>query len=345
MRKTMNKRLFLMAACAMMAAVVMGQDNKADKLQVDGLRITVNEGADAHVTVALTSQPGFDVTVKVRSSDYSRLYVVDGAALFFTTENWNEPQTAYIKAIDDAICNGDAVIDVTLLSTSKDPNFNECKVVKQTRVKDNDKAGVSMTPATLELNPQSRNGNIFVKLQSAPAEDVTVVLRSTHSNVALSTSTLTFTSVNWNVLQKVGVTASSRVTGTEPVSVMSISRSESEAYNGIKGNCDIRIQGVEVVIPETTEAIDHSDDGDWEEEILNQKPDKKAKADKEKAQKPEKKLTPEQLKKQKEKEKAAQKKEAEKKKAAAKKAAEKKKAAAKKAAEKRKKEAAKKKKK
>lgn len=325
----MNKRFFLMAVIALMAAIAFGQD----KLIVEGLRIAVNEGGDAHITVSLAEQPGYDVTVKVRSSNYSRIYVVDGAALFFTRDNWQTPQTAYLKCLDDNICNGDENIEISLFTTSKDNTYNELKVVNQIRVKDNDKAGVAITPNPLELNAQSRNGNVFVKLQSRPMEEVTVVLRSTEANVALTQTTLTFTPETWNVLQKVGVTASSRVTGTEPMSIMCMTRSESEAYNGVKASSDVRIQGVEVIIPEVTEAIDHSDDGEWEEEVMNQKLDKKkAKTDKAKAEKPEKKLTPEQLKKQKEKEKAAQKK-----------AAEKKKAAAKKAAEKRKKEAAKKK--
>lgn len=357
----MKKNLILLAALALMPLMSFAQisdtEDRPEQLVIDGLRITVTEGGDAHVDVALAQQPGADVTVKVRSSNYSRLYISDGAALFFTPDNWQTAQTAYIKAIDDNICEGDETIDITIFSTSKDKQFNECKAIRQIRLKDNDKAGLSLTPNPLEINKQQKTGSVFVKLLAQPTADVKVVVRSTDSNVTLTDNVLTFTSVNWSAVQKVGVAINDRVTGTAPISLIASTRSESEAYNGISTSGALRIAGVEITETAEPIVVDHSDDGDVDD-LFDETPakgkDKKAKADKNKSQKadkgdkgqkqdpmtavdrkPQKQKSPEQLKKEKEKQKAAakkaaekKKKEAAKKKAAQKKAAQKKKAAA-----------------
>ena len=335
------KKLLLMAAAMLMPLIAFAQEDRPEQFVIDGLRIVVNEGGDAHVTVALAEQPTADVTVKVRSSNYSRLYIVEGGALFFTPDNWAEPQTTSLKAIDDAICEGDALIDITIFSTSKDKAFNECKAVRQIRVAENDEAALSLTPDPLVINKQNKSGNLFVKLLRQPTEDVKVVVRCTDSNVSLSGNTLTFTSVNWSAVQKVGVTINDRVNGQTAISLMATAHSEAEAFNGITVQAALRIAGVEVVEETAVAAEDHSDDGDVEEEETagKQKKEKASKPAKEEKQK-----TPEQLKKEKEKQKAAAKKAAEKKKkeTAKKKEAAKKEAAKKKAAAAKKKAAAKK---
>ena len=311
----MYKKLMMMAAALMLSVMVFGQE-MADQLVVSVTPAEMTEGEEARFTVALASAPQKEVTVKVRSFLLDRLVVQEGALLTFNEENWETPQSVVVKAVDDNISNGEQQAEVTLLAMSKEKAFNDCKRTLLINVKDNDQAGISITPNPIELNKQMRTGSIFVKLTTQPTSEVNVVVRSTDSNVSLTGNTMTFNALNWNVLQEVNVMASERVTGTEPISLVASSRSETTAYNCLTAGCDVRIAGVELKKDEPEPAPES------EEEV-----GKKGK------QKKEKQLSPEQLKKQREKEKAA-----------AKKAAEKKKAAAKKAAEKRKKEAAKKKK-
>lgn len=305
-----------MVTVAMLSAICFGQE-MTDKLELSVTPAVLVEGEDARFTIALAEEPKKEVTVRVRSMNESLLEVKEGQVLTFNSENWETPQNVMLQTVNDRISYNDTEVEVTVLSTSKEKAFNDGKRSVLITVKDNDQAGISITPNPLELNKQMRTGSIFIKLTTQPVHDVNVVVRSTDSNVNLTNNTMVFNSVNWNVLQEVNVVANERVTGTEPICLVASSRSETTAYNCITAGCDLRIAGVELKKDEPEPQPEPA-----AEDVSK----KKAKKEKE--------LTPEQLKKQREKERAA-----------AKKAAEKKKAAAKKAAEKRKKEAAKKKKK
>lgn len=221
-------------------------ENKTDKISVSGLRIAVKEGGDARLNVVLKEQPKKDVTVKVRSSNLHRMYVVEGAGMVFTKDNWNQPQSAFFKTIDDDVCMGSELIDVTVVTLSKDTAFNGCELTQQILVNDDEKAGLLLSSEMIELDEESRSGTVEMRLRSKPAEDVMVELRSTDRNVDLDNPVLFFTGHNWNSPQRVTIKADSRVSGREAIRLLCSSASASEVFDGLKVSAEIRIAGVDV---------------------------------------------------------------------------------------------------
>lgn len=315
----MKKTILLMAAIALMPALAMGQ--QAGRIVVSEGEKHATEGAEIQRTVKLAKAPTDVVTVKVMSSDEERLYVKTGAVMTFTAEDWDTPQTAVFEAVDDYTCNGDAHLQIIYFSTSKDKNFSECKRTEPVTVADNDLAAVSLTPNPLNLNKNTKNGFVFVRLKAQPTTGVQVVLRSNNPGITIAEPVVEFNTVNWNVVHKVPVALTGEVSALEELVITAETSSEAEAYNGISAQSGIRLVGTEAEIERKIEA-----DRQKAAELAAQQ---EADGKKGKAKKPK---SPEQLKKEQAKQKAA-----------AKKAAEKKRAEAKKAAEKRKKEAAKKK--
>lgn len=333
----MNKQLFLMAGIALMPVCAIAQQSR--QLVVSEGANHLTEGAVIERTVALAAAPGADVTVRVMSSDDERLDVKSGAVMTFTAENWDVPQTAVFEAVNDYTCNGDVELDITYFSISKDKAFSECKRVEKVTVEDNDKAALSITPNPVEINKMTKQGTLFVRLKAQPMSEVTVQLRSTSAAISIPTPIVTFSPVNWNVVQKVTVLLTGDMSALEGLEIEATSSSESAAYSSLSQTLTAILTGTEA----TKERLKAE-----EAARARQKAEAEAMKDGSK-QKKEKELTPEQKKKAAAKAKAAKKKEAEKAKKEAKKAkdkakAEAKKAAAKKAADK-KKAAAKKKKK
>ena len=66
---------------------------------------TSEGGAQATLSVVLAIEPTADVTVALSSSDTTE-GTVSPAALIFTPENWDHPQTATITGVDDTIADG-----------------------------------------------------------------------------------------------------------------------------------------------------------------------------------------------------------------------------------------------
>ncbi len=87
------------------------------------MQVTEAEG-DGHAasyTVALNSQPTADVTVTPISDDPTA--VVVGAELTFGTENWDQPQTVTVTAVDDEDKTHET-LSIAHAVTSDDPNYD-----------------------------------------------------------------------------------------------------------------------------------------------------------------------------------------------------------------------------
>ncbi|MEO0644830.1 MAG: DUF4347 domain-containing protein [Cyanobacteria bacterium J06650_10] len=88
-------------------------------------------------TVVLGTQPTSDVTVSL-SFDAGQL-TPDQASLVFTTENWQDPQTVTVSAVDDAEQEGIHTADISHTVTSSDPSYNGISVSDTTfTIQDND---------------------------------------------------------------------------------------------------------------------------------------------------------------------------------------------------------------
>ena len=184
--------------------------------------LTVDEGdtTGASYVVKLATEPSEDVTVTVSGHDSTDL-TVDGLSaentLTFTTSNWNTAQMVTVKAADDADGADDAV---TLTHTASGGNYAGVSAELKVTVTDDDR-GIVFTPTSLTVEEGDTTGASYaVKLSTEPSEDVTVTV-SGHSGTDLTlsglspTSTLTFTTANWNTAQMVTVKAADDADGAD----------------------------------------------------------------------------------------------------------------------------------
>jgi hypothetical protein len=186
----------------------------------DPTRLDTTEGGGAATfKLALNSKPLAAVTVKLSSSTPTE-GTVSPATLTFSTDNWNAPQTVTVTGVDDKVEDGDQQYSVLIgAATSTDKGYQglDPPDVSVTN-KDNDSAGVIVTPATgIDPNPgqsaqlvTSEGGDtatFVVSLTSQPTGNVTIAVSSSNTKEGtVSPATLTFTQNNYAAPQVVTVT-------------------------------------------------------------------------------------------------------------------------------------------
>jgi hypothetical protein len=92
-------------------------------VEIAGDPITNENGATFFFTIQLDSQPGDKVTILLISDTPSE-GVVSVESLEFNQGNWKNPKTIEVTGVPDGIQDGDAVYQITGISSSADPNFN-----------------------------------------------------------------------------------------------------------------------------------------------------------------------------------------------------------------------------
>jgi Ca2+-binding RTX toxin-like protein len=156
-------------------------------------------------------------------------------SLTFTPANWDTAQSVTVIGINDSIVDGDIEYKVvTAAAVSADPNYNNRKGsdVSLTN-KDNDTAGVSITPTETTATEGGANGTYSAVLKSQPIAPVTITL-TTGSQIE-PIAPITFTPNNWNVSQPVTVKAvdDAVVEGAHSGNITHIVTSSDAKYNGI----------------------------------------------------------------------------------------------------------------
>ncbi|WP_276308988.1 SwmB domain-containing protein, partial [Macromonas bipunctata] len=143
------------------------------------------------VTVTGVAVDGTNKTVKV--SFTRSLSAGDAVAVAYTDPTADNDVSA-IQGVD--------TLDVAAFSTST--------VVSSVRP-----TGVTITPTggSTQVTEGGATDTYTVVLDSAPTADVTITLDDTNGQVSLSTTTLTFTTANWNAAQTVTVTARNDTVG------------------------------------------------------------------------------------------------------------------------------------
>ena len=193
-------------------------ENDAVGVAIAPTSLTVTEGdaTGASYTVVLDSQPTADVTVTISGHDGTDVSVTP-STLTFTSENWETPQTVTVSAAQDEDAAADQAV---ILSHAVNGTGEYASVTAESvtvTITENDAAGVAIAPTSLTVIEGDATGASYtVVLDSQPTADVTVTI-SGHSgtDVSLDTSTLTFTSENWETPQTVTVSAGDVETSTE----------------------------------------------------------------------------------------------------------------------------------
>ena len=173
-------------------------DNDTAGVTVSPTSLTVNEGATDTYTVRLNTQPSGDVTVAI-SSDNTDV-TVSTPSLTFTSTTWSATQTITVTAAQDA----NAAVDMaTLTHNPSGADYNSNSVSNAT-VTDDETAGVTVTPTLLTLN-EGGTDTYTVVLDTQPTGTVTIRVADDSAEVNVSTSSLTFTTSDWNMAQTVTV--------------------------------------------------------------------------------------------------------------------------------------------
>jgi len=188
------------------------QDNDSAGLTASGASgLQVNEGgADASYSVRLTAQPNGAVLVSLSGGGQLN---VEPSALTFTDQNWDQPQTVTVQALDDAVDEGDSYQALVSYSLTGDPTYQGLPVAPQSvTVVDNDTAGVRLSTTAIQAD-RGDKATYTVALTSQPLDDVVVDLTTTGGvrldmpacNAEGAGACLVFTAANWNLPQTVTV--------------------------------------------------------------------------------------------------------------------------------------------
>ena len=179
--------------------------------------LSVPESGTAVYQVKLASQPSASTAVTVQafggSTDDSDLSVVGPfvqgqVELVFLVTNWNNYQMVTLNAApDDDAADGTARIRHRASGTGSDYNGVSTNLTA-TEI-DDDEAALTLSVSTLTVTEEGSAG-YTVKLATRPTGSVTVAVANASGDRDLtvtSGASLTFTTVNWNSVQSVSLSA------------------------------------------------------------------------------------------------------------------------------------------
>ena len=165
--------------------------------------LSVAEGSSATYLVVLDTQPSGPVTV-TPSVAGSTDVTVSPSPLTFTPSDWDTAQAVTVTAAVDA----DTTADTAAVSHAvAGGDYGSVSAPAVTvLVADGETLGVTITPTALPIT-EGGTADYTVVLDAAPADDVTVTLRTSGSGVTVNAATLTFTTTDWGTPQTVEVGA------------------------------------------------------------------------------------------------------------------------------------------
>ena len=177
-----------------------------DARQPVAVAVTEGDTAGDSYSVVLDSQPTADVTVTI--TGVTGDVTLNTTTLTFTSQNWDDAQTVTVTAIDDAIDENTETVTLTHTAASGDGDYEGASGTVTVSITDDDGAGLTLSPVAVSVTEGDTAGDSYsVVLDSQPTADVTVTISGVTGDVTLNTTTLTFTSGNWDDAQTVTVNA------------------------------------------------------------------------------------------------------------------------------------------
>jgi predicted RNA methylase len=194
------------AGIASKTVALTEQDNDTLAIVTDAANLTVPEEGTATLKVKLSHQPSgnIEVTLAIDAGGDPDITISSPASkrLSFTTSNWNSWQTVTLAAAKDSdVVNGTATLRLTSAGIAS-------KTVALTE-QDNDTLAILTTVTELQV-PEGGTGEFGVRLSHKPASSVTLTVARISGDTDISVTggaTLLFTSDNWNVWQRVTLSA------------------------------------------------------------------------------------------------------------------------------------------
>ena len=186
----------------------------------DGVvRIAETDATSHTIEVRLASQPSIDIIVAV-TTDSRQAQVVDGVSinmasytlLTFTPDNWDQPQTVTVRAVDDSFDENDphpTVVAVAVLRgegrLSVDGQVGSSGRHLPVEIADNDQAGLVLSPTSLALTEGGPAATVNVGLSSTPKKGAVVDLTATTSGLC-TVSPTSLADIQYNAPRTLTVT-------------------------------------------------------------------------------------------------------------------------------------------
>ncbi len=213
-------------------------DDDEPGVSISKTSLEIDEGASDTYDVELDTEPAGDVTVTIGGFTGADL-TLDKDTLTFNEQNWDMPQRVTVTADHD----GDAVDEeqVTLthtVSATEGSDYDGLKAADvSVTITDDDEPGVSISKTSLEID-EGASDTYDVELDTEPAGDVTVTIGGfTGADLTLDKDTLTFNEQNWDMPQRVTVTADHDGDAVDEEQVTlthTVSATEGSDYDGLK---------------------------------------------------------------------------------------------------------------
>ena len=167
-------------------------------------------GSTGSFTVQLTRQPNYDVVVDVTNPNTAEAHI-NHDSLTFRQDNWRDPQTLTVTAVDDQRLDGPTEVVLTLAVNTEhsDEQFQSAaaRVVTVTTY-DNDTPGFTLSTHQVAVAENGPAAVFTVVLDARPGSPVFISITSAHANdVSVAQSSLLFSRETWLVPQSVTVTA------------------------------------------------------------------------------------------------------------------------------------------
>lgn len=186
---------------------IADDDEAGIKVLPDG-PVTVAEGREVEVKLALRSRPTAPVSIGLGVHPQLELLAPTSPTLLFDAANWNVPQVLRLKAVDDAVAEGNPhAAPVALTLSTSDARYVAMAVAPiGIAISDDDVPGVKVESNATGPLGEGAARDYAIRLRSLPAGPVTLTIAG-DAQVGVAPGELQFTPDTWNVPQTVTVTA------------------------------------------------------------------------------------------------------------------------------------------
>ena len=211
------------------------------------IEIDENNGQDTY-TLKLVTAPSGPVTVSILSRGPETV-TVSPPSLSFTTNDWDQPKTITVTAVDDFV---DSDRTTAIAHTASGGGYDRIAGDVAVALRDDETAGVKVDPE--ELRIQEGGGAFYtLELASEPLSPVAISVSRLGENVEnldWDPKRLTFSAADWNSPQRVTVRLAQDEDAIPAVALMRHSATSPDpVYSGIA------IDDVEIVIGDDDQIV------------------------------------------------------------------------------------------
>jgi len=225
------------------------RDTNVARYTVTPTVLTTSEsGTSATFSVSLNTQPTGNVVVLLASQNTGEV-VLNKSSLTFTALDWQTPQGVMVTGVPDGVADGNKTViiaTVTDTANTADTSYLILDPPNVTVTNLDTTPTVTLSPATsLQVSETGTTASVNVVLNSQPNANVVLTLtpgaaspsgRAASTEMTLSTSTLTFTPMDWQTPQTVTVTGvnDTLIDGNQTMTVSwAVSTSDTTGYAAV----------------------------------------------------------------------------------------------------------------